>query len=53
MATFVYNTGNAKAATNELHLEFGMFFDGTLNNKRNTELREKYRDGANHIEYGG
>lgn len=52
MATFVYNTGNAKAAIDELHLEFGMFFDGTLNNKRNTELREKYRDGANHIEDG-
>jgi hypothetical protein len=29
--TFVYNTGNSKAAVDELHLQFGVFFDGTLN----------------------
>ncbi|MFC6269893.1 hypothetical protein [Frigoriflavimonas asaccharolytica] len=42
MRRFVYNTGDAKAAVGELHLSFGMFFDGTLNNMKNTELRKKY-----------
>jgi|GEM_PF-4035299 len=31
--TFVYNTGNSKSAVDELHLQFGMFFDGTFNIK--------------------
>ena len=47
--TFVYNTGNSKAASDELHLQFGMFFDGTLNNMKYTELREKYLTKGNDI----
>lgn len=39
--TFVYNTGNAKPAANEEHLQLGVFFDGTSNNRRNTEIRKK------------
>jgi len=39
--TFVYNTGNSKAAIDELHLQFGVFFDGTLNNMKYNVLREK------------
>ncbi len=30
--TFVYNTGNNTPPIDELHLEIGVFFDGTLNN---------------------
>lgn len=48
--TFVYNTGNAKPPVDELHLEIGVFFDGTLNNLKNSELRMKYRDGKNKME---
>lgn len=47
--TFVYNTGNSKAAVDELHLQFGMFFDGTLNNMKYTELRETYLTKGNDI----
>ena len=36
--TFVYNTGDSRAAVDELHLQFGVFFDGTQNNKKNTEI---------------
>jgi hypothetical protein len=43
--TFVYNTGNNTPPIDELHLEIGVFFDGTLNNLKNTELRQKYKDG--------
>lgn len=48
--TFVYNTGNAKSSIDNLQLEVGVFFDGTLNNLKNTELRQKYKDGKNKIE---
>lgn len=48
--TFVYNTGNAEPPIDEFHLEIGVFFDGTLNNLKNTELRKSYRDGKNKIE---
>ncbi|MCQ9638769.1 DUF2235 domain-containing protein [Chryseobacterium sp. WG14] len=48
--TFVYNTGNYAPPVDELHLEVGVFFDGTLNNLKNTELRQKYKDGKNKIE---
>lgn len=48
--TFVYNTGKSSPPVNEIHLEIGVFFDGTLNNLTNTELRQKYRDGKNKIE---
>lgn len=34
---FVYNTGEAKAKKNEIDLVFGVFIDGTLNNKTNTD----------------
>ena len=47
--TFVYNTGNSKASVDELHLQFGMFFDGTINNMKYTELREKYLTKGNDI----
>lgn len=40
--TFVYNTGNPQALpADELHLSFGVFFDGTRNNLKNTEIRKK------------
>ena len=40
--TFVYNLGtHQKTNSKTIHLEFGLFFDGTLNNKENTELRLK------------
>lgn len=44
--SFVYNTGSSEDSIgeDELELSFGMFFDGTLNNKRNTELRKHYRN---------
>ncbi|WP_419495024.1 phospholipase effector Tle1 domain-containing protein [Chryseobacterium bernardetii] len=48
--TFVYNTGNNTPPIDELHLEIGVFFDGTLNNLKNIELRQKYKDGKNKIE---
>lgn len=48
--TFVYNTGNPKSSIDEVQIEIGVFFDGTLNNLKNTELRQKYRDGKNKIE---
>lgn len=43
--SFVYNTGSSKddIKPNELRFEFGVFIDGTLNNKTNTEMRRKYR----------
>ncbi|WP_265429377.1 phospholipase effector Tle1 domain-containing protein [Chryseobacterium sp. YIM B08800] len=47
--TFVYNAGAPVVPDGDLHLEFGMFFDGTLNNMYNTELRERYRDKGNRI----
>ena len=40
--TFVYNSGTYQETNSEtIHLEFGLFFDGTLNNKNNTDLRLK------------
>lgn len=44
--SFVYNTGESRAPEEELELSFGVFIDGTLNNKTNTELRRKYRNGG-------
>ncbi|OXE96393.1 phospholipase effector Tle1 domain-containing protein, partial [Flavobacterium araucananum] len=39
--TFVYNTGASKdeVKKDDLHLIFGVFIDGTLNNKNNTDMR--------------
>lgn len=43
--TFVYNSGISKENNSKtICLEFGLFFDGTLNNKTNTELRLKVLD---------
>ena len=40
--TFVYNSGTYQETNSGTSdLEFGLFFDGTLNNKNNTELRLK------------
>lgn len=46
--SFVYNTGSNVENVSKKHLElsFGVFIDGTLNNKKNTELRRKYRNGG-------
>lgn len=41
--TFVYNAGVSVVPEDELNLTFGLFFDGTLNNRENTRLRKKYR----------
>jgi hypothetical protein len=39
--SFVYNTGSAEddKKEDELRFTFGVFIDGTLNNKENTKLR--------------
>ena len=38
--TFVYNSGTYQETNSgTIHLEFGLFFDGTLNSVKNTELR--------------
>jgi hypothetical protein len=44
--SFVYNTGSSDddKKEDELRFQFGVFIDGTLNNKTNTEMRRKYRD---------
>ncbi|WP_185965917.1 hypothetical protein [Flavobacterium sp. ZT3R18] len=44
--SFVYNTGSAEddKKDDELRFDFGVFIDGTLNNKENTRLRRKYRN---------
>ena len=40
--SFVYNTGEEEQPKQELQLNFGVFIDGTLNNKENTRLRNLY-----------
>lgn len=46
--SFVYNTGSSDddKLADELRLEFGVFIDGTLNNKTNKEMRDKYGRGG-------
>jgi hypothetical protein len=44
--TYVYNTGEYKTEDENLELVFGVFIDGTLNNKDNTDLRNKYSRGS-------
>ncbi|MBD3906716.1 DUF2235 domain-containing protein [Chryseobacterium sp. Ch-15] len=40
--TFVYNTGNPEPSSiGKLNLTYGIFFDGTRNNLKNTEIRKK------------
>jgi hypothetical protein len=48
--SFVYNTGSSEddIKKDELRLTFGIFIDGTLNNKENTKLRRKYRSEDEH-----
>lgn len=42
--TFVYNTGTSlQDSPGTLKLCFGMFFDGTRNNRKNTEIRKKVK----------
>ena len=44
--TYVYNTGKAEVADEEVEVTFGVFIDGTLNNKENTKLRYKVEGKA-------
>ncbi len=44
--TYVYNTGEYKTESENLELVFGVFIDGTLNNKDNTDLRNKHARGS-------
>lgn len=46
--SFVYNTGSREdlIPTEELHLNFGVFIDGTLNNMYNTDYRTKHARGG-------
>ncbi|WP_309607474.1 phospholipase effector Tle1 domain-containing protein [Flavobacterium sp.] len=44
--TYVYNTGKAEVADEEVEVTFGVFIDGTLNNKANTKLRYKVEGKA-------
>lgn len=39
--TYVYNSGTSEPVLGELDVTFGMFFDGTGNNRMNTEIRKK------------
>ena len=39
--TFVYNSGEEETKRDELQFVFGIFIDGTLNNKDNTDMRSK------------
>lgn len=45
--TFVYNTGASDEDKKEDELEFGVFIDGTLNNRKNTETRKIVREKTN------
>ncbi len=40
--TYVYNIGKAEVSDEEIELTFGVFIDGTLNNKTNKEMRDKH-----------
>ena len=49
--TFVYNQGKDEIKKDEIQLTFGVFIDGTLNNKDNTDLRNKQaRDPKSNIQ---
>ena len=51
--TFVFNSGEARSEPGELQQTYGLFFDGTLNNRENTRIWKKVRgiDGyGNHTE---
>ena len=51
--TFVYNLGKEELKRDELQLTFGVFIDGTLNNKDNTDLRNVHARGAKKSEEDG
>lgn len=38
---YVYNAGKTEVPIEELEVTFGVFIDGTLNNKDNTNFRNK------------
>ena len=40
--TFVYNSGEDKVENKYMELSFGVFIDGTLNNKDNTDMRTRF-----------
>ena len=44
--TFVFNAGEAEVEKKHLEVTFGVFIDGTLNNKTNKELRDKHGRGG-------
>ncbi|MDO4228970.1 MAG: hypothetical protein Q4C98_04085 [Capnocytophaga sp.] len=42
MSTFVYNDGSFESKNKDtLSVTFGLFFDGTTNNRYHTEIRKK------------
>jgi hypothetical protein len=51
--TFVYNFGEAEIGKDEIKVSFGVFIDGTLNNKTNKELRDVHGRGGSKNEATG
>ncbi|CAM3749851.1 DUF2235 domain-containing protein [Flavobacterium gelidilacus] len=41
--TYVYNSGKYEVSDDEIEVTFGVFIDGTLNNKENTKLKYKVK----------
>ncbi|MDI9309428.1 MAG: DUF2235 domain-containing protein [Limnohabitans sp.] len=48
--TFVYNTGKAEELEDTFKVEFGVFIDGTLNNKDNSRVRKVVNNEQEHGE---
>ena len=51
--TFVYNFGEKEIGKDEIEVTFGVFIDGTLNNKTNKELRDVHGRGGTKNEATG
>lgn len=51
--TFVYNLGKEELKRDELQFTFGVFIDGTLNNKDNTDMHNVHARGAKKSEEDG
>lgn len=51
--TFLYNSGKAEVEKKNLEVTFGVFIDGTLNNKANTKLRFKVKGIADPLREQG
>ena len=51
--TFVYNFGEKEIGEDEIEVTFGVFIDGTLNNKTNKELRDVHGRGGTKNEATG